>query len=68
MIGREIKAGNLKFTFTNKNLINREEKIKHHLEAGSIEVHGTMIIGLHKLKGIRNKYAETTQPTSKSAK
>jgi len=68
MIGKEIKAGNLKFTFTNCNFRNREEKIKRHLEAGSIEVNGSMIIGRHKLKGIRNEFADTQQPTAKTAK
>lgn len=28
MIGREIKAGNIKFTYTNNNIINREKKSK----------------------------------------
>lgn len=68
MIGKEIKAGNIKFLYTNRNYKNREEKIKRHLEAGSIEVHGKMIQGRHKLKGIRNEYSETTQPSSKTAK
>lgn len=68
MIGKGMKAGNIKFLFTNRNFITKEEKIKRHLEAGSIEVHGKIILGRHKLKGIRNEYSETVQSTSKTAK
>jgi len=68
MIGKEIKTGNIKFFCTNRNYIHREEKIKRHPKAGSIEVHGKMVQGRHKLKGIRNEYSETTQLSSKTAK
>lgn len=45
MISKEVKAGNIKFLYTNHQFINKEENIKLHLEAGSIEVHGEMVQG-----------------------
>lgn len=66
MIGKGFKTGNLKFTFTNRNFINWGEKIKHHFEARSIEVNRSMIIGRHKLKGSRNEYSKTLQPSPNS--
>lgn len=50
-LGKEIKAGNIKkFTFTNKNFIHSESKIKQLLEGGSIEVTGSMIQYRHRSK------------------
>lgn len=68
MIGKEIKTGNLNLLFTNRNYMHKEEKIKRHLEAGSLEVNGRLIVGRHKLKGVRNEYAEIMQSSSKTAK
>lgn len=48
MIGKEVKAGNIKFLFTNRHFMNNEEKIKRQLEAGAIGVHGKMVIARHK--------------------
>lgn len=59
--------GNIKFLFTNRQYINKEEKIKRQLETGAIEAHSRMVSGRHKLKGIRNEYSETTQPSFKTA-
>ncbi|XP_069982169.1 uncharacterized protein [Penaeus vannamei] len=50
-----IKCGENHRILRKIKFINGEEKIKGHLEAGSIEVHGGMLIGRHKLKGIRNE-------------
>lgn len=67
-MAKKLKPATSNFPFTNCNFINREEKIKRHLEAGSTDVHGRMILARHKLKGIRNEYSETIQPSSKTAK
>lgn len=68
MIGKEVKAGNIKFLFTNRHFMNNEEKIKRQLEAGAIGVHGKMVIARHKWKGIRHEYSAMMQLSSKTAK